>query len=324
MASDIDVLLHHSASTMFGSDLSDRIQMAIETDVTEPLSIEVAETPIESAALVNDSEVVVTIHDISDLLNENSDVRWIQTLASGVDSWDLDMIKNMEILLTNASGVAAEPIAQQVLGYMLTFERQIDTAIRRQENEGVWRRYSAGELTGKTVGIIGVGAIGSRVAELATAFGMRVVGTKKTPSTAPETVDEIYSPDKLDMVLFESDYVVIACPLVEETRQLLSKTEFGLMNRDAVLINVARGEIVDESALEKALQHERIRGAALDVFETEPLPPDSILWDLTNAILTPHMAGSTPKYAERTSSLIVENFEQYLNGDINRLRNRIV
>ncbi len=316
------VLLHHSISAVHDDEFCQELRSRIESSVPTGTSVQVATTPDEFATNVGDAEVVLTNRPFDDELSANPTLNWVQTLNSGVDFYDLDQLSDMGITVTNASGVASNPIAEQVLGYLIAFERKIETAIRQQENRGVWQKYAGGELNGNTVGVIGVGAIGTRVAELATAFEMEVIGTKRTPATAPDVVDEIYPPSELPEVLRRSDYVVIACPLVDSTYRLIGKEELMAMKSDAVLVNVGRGEIIDEQSLETALQQDRIRGAALDVFETEPLSPESILWDLPNVIITPHMAGSTPKYAERVGELFADNYNKYINNQ--QLSNQVI
>lgn len=324
MSSHIDLLVDNSIYSVFGSDTSDEIQHELKQSLPNDINIEAPRTLSESRQQIRNAETVLTMRDVSGDIEEDSAVQWIQVGASGVDYWNLDALRGTGVVVTNASGVAANPISEQVLGYMLAFERRIHRAIRQQERDGVWQRYSAGELSGKTVGIVGVGAIGSKVAEFTTGFGMRVIGTKRTPETAPDTVDEIYPPAELDQVLSRADYIVISCPLVDETRGLIGSTEFRTMNRDAVLINVARGEIVDETALTKAIQQRRIRGAAIDVFESEPLASDSVLWDLSDVIVTPHMAASTPRYGERICTLYTDNYERYENNDMSEMENRVL
>lgn len=312
-------LLVHTVATSHWTSADD---LAGELRARLPdLDLRVARTPAESREGAADAEILVASLLPDELIRAN--VRWVQATSAGVDFYDLDALEEAGVTVTTAAGVHAEPIAEQTLGYMLAFERGIDRGIR-QQSRGVWERYEGGELRGKTLGIVGVGAIGTRAAELADAFDMRVVGTKRDPSTAPDVVDEVHGPDGLFDVLVEADYVLVSCPLTDETRGLLSYDELGAMKDSAVLINVARGPIVDESALETALQQRMIRGAALDVFETEPLPPDSVLWDLSNAVITPHMAGSTPRKHERMAEIFVENYETFVAGDVGAMRNRVV
>jgi phosphoglycerate dehydrogenase-like enzyme len=285
------------------------------------VDLRVEHTPEGTREAVGEADVVVTFGFEGELLEGAENLEWIQALVAGVDRYDFEDLAERGIALTNASGIHAEPIGEQVLGYVLAFERNIHTAVRQQET-GAWERFRGGELAGKTVGIVGLGAIGTRVAELARPFDTTVIGTKSNPDDAPDAVDEVFGPDGLHEVVQRSDYLVLACPLNEETRGMIGRWEFRMMKSDAVLINIARGGVVDQDAMVRALQQHSIGGAALDVFETEPLPGDSPLWDLSNVIVTPHMAGSTPEYMDRCAELFVGNYERYLAGE--PLENRIV
>ena len=318
---DPTVLVSHTVDAGYWSDIG-AFRTELEARVPE-LDLRVARTPPETRDLAGEADALLATYVSTDLLDAAPDLRWIQALSSGVDFLDLEAIEAHGVALTNAAGVHAEPIAEQVLGYLLTFERGIHTGIRQQQ-EGVWQRYSGGEIRGKTLGVVGLGAIGSRAAEYAGAFGMTVVGTKRDPSTAPEPVDEVYAPDGLFEVLGRSDYVLLSCPLTPETRGLVGRAELGAMKGDAVLVNVARGAVVDEDALVYALQQGGIRGAALDVFEEEPLPTESPLWALPNVVVTPHMAGSTPHKFERIAEVFAANYGAFADGRLDELTNRVV
>jgi phosphoglycerate dehydrogenase-like enzyme len=314
------VLLHTVASARW-IDV-DALAAAVGEELPD-FDLRVARTPAESRELIADAEVVLTASLPGDLLAAADDLRWVQALSAGVDFYDHDALREASVLLTTAAGVHAEPIAEQVLGYLLVFERDILRGVRQQE-AGRWLRYEAGELRGKTVGVVGVGAVGTRIAEVTSGLGMTVLGTKRDPSTTPDAVDEVWGPDGLHEVLARSDYVVVACPLTDETSGLLGAAEFGVMAEHAVLVNVARGPVVEEAALVNALQQGVIRGAALDVFETEPLPADSPLWDLPNAVVTPHMAGSSPHKEGRMADLFAENVAAFLAGDEDAMVNRAI
>ena len=321
MSDTPDALVHHSVRGTQWMNAT-----ALESAVAERnrnVDLRIARTPEETAAIAPDVEVLLSSFVEPALLERMASLRWIQALSAGVDSLDLDLLRDRELLLTNAAGVHAQPIAEQVLGYMLAFERRFGRAADN-ERRGVWERYTGGELAGKTLGVIGVGEIGSRIAEVADAIGMCVVGTKQDPADVPEGVEWVGAPDRLYDVLVEADYVIVACPLTDETRGLLGSDEIGAMKDDAVLINVARGEIVDEQALTNAVKQRIIRGAALDVFETEPLPPKSPLWDLTNVFVTPHNAGSTPKLPDRIAEIFLENYDAFADGETERMRNRVL
>lgn len=305
-----------------GESAAEDLAATVRERVSDP-DLTIARTPPESAAAIESAEVVLTLRLPNELLDSAEELRWVQACSAGVDHYDLDRLREEGIALTNASGVHAEPIAEQVLGYMLAFERGIAQGIRQQER-GVWERYTGGELRGKTLGVVGLGAIGTRVAEFGDMLGMETLGTKRDPASAPDVVDEAFGPDGIWEVLTRSEYVVLACPLTDETEGLIGSAELAAMGSDAVLVNIARGGVVDEDALTRALQQHSIGGAALDVFEEEPLPQESVLWDLSNVIVSPHMAGSTPAYWTRCGELFAENYERYVAGDLDGLANRVL
>jgi phosphoglycerate dehydrogenase-like enzyme len=173
------------------------------------------------------------------------------------------------------------------------------------------------ELYGKTVGIVGLGHIGEEVARLSKACGCRVIGTRRsaTERTRSDDCDEIMPSKDLPALLGKSDFVVLAVPLTNDTRQLIGETELRSMRSNAVLVNIARGAVVDEPALIRALKEGWIAGAALDVFEQEPLPPESELWDMENVIVSPHISGGTEIYNQRAAGIFRENLRRYLAGE---------
>ena len=311
------LLLTHTVSPA----RTDALRPKLESRLPES-AVRSAATPEETREYLPEAEMLLVGRFHEEWFEYADELRLVQTLSAGVDFLPLSRIESEGVILTNASGVHAEPIGEQVLAYMLQFERGlVETA--RNQRRGVWERVEGGELRGKTAGIIGVGAIGSRVAELCAAFGMAVVGTKRDTSDAPEAVDDLLPADEYHELLRRSDYVVLACPLTDETEGLLGIPEFRLLDSDAVLVNIARGEVVDQGALVRALQYGMIRGAALDVFEEEPLPPESVLWDLSNVVVTPHMAGSTPHKDERWIDIITTNYEALAADDLDAPVNRV-
>ncbi|WP_458205644.1 D-2-hydroxyacid dehydrogenase [Haladaptatus sp. NG-SE-30] len=312
------LLVTHRIASETASDLT----ACLAADLPEG-SLVHARTPDETFESLPDADGIVTAGLTEEMLETAENLRWVQVLSAGVDRYDLDALRTRDIALTNASGVHAEPIAEQVLWYLLTFERRLHVGVRQQAR-GVWERFEGGELRGKTLGVIGVGAIGTRVAELGAGLGMRVVGTKRDIEDAPAVLDDIYPADEYAEVLQQAEYVVLACPLTDETQGLIGAEEFRLMSSDTVLVNIARGDVIDEEALIRALQYHQIRGAGLDVFSTEPLPADSPLWELSNAVLTPHMAGSTPHKTDRWREIVVENYDALAADDRDEMVNRIV
>jgi phosphoglycerate dehydrogenase-like enzyme len=220
----------------------------------------------------------------------------------------------MDVVLTNASGVFDLPIAETVLTYILMIAKRMPTFLK-QQRERTWRKHRLREVAGLTVGIIGAGSIGTEVARLCQALDLRVIGTRRHPERGAPHVDELLPTTRMDDLLAQSDFVVVAVPLTEETRGMIDATAFRQMRADAWFINVARGAVVDQGALIAALQAGQIGGAALDVFVEEPLPVDSPLWELDNVILTPHNSWSTPHVARREAALFLKNLRRYLRDE---------
>jgi phosphoglycerate dehydrogenase-like enzyme len=244
-------------------------------------------------------------------LMKGESLRWVQSGSAGVESPAFYALLKRGIRLTNAAGVHAEPIAQYVIMQMLNRIKRTRAHFELQAAHR-WESIGGGELTGLTVGIVGFGGIGRAVARLAKAFGMRVVGSKRTRVEDP-ALDLLYSPEQLGALLAESDFVVLAAPLSEQTREMKPK---------ALLINVARGGLVDEEALAEALRRKRIGGAVLDVTATEPLPETSPLWDLPNCVITPHDSAFSPLSLERTLELFLDNLSRFQRGEpfLNEIR----
>jgi phosphoglycerate dehydrogenase-like enzyme len=297
---------------------------AFRTALTERLGhdpVERTQTPAETREAFESASAVVTNPLRDDWLGGAGNLEWVQTVSAGVDHLPHDRLREQGVTLTNASGIHAQPIAEQVLGYMLTFERNLHVA-QRQQRRRVWEGIRGGELHGKRLCVVGLGAIGSRIAQVGDAIGMSVVGTKRDPSDGPAVAD-VHPPDELHELLTDADYLVLACPLTDETEGLIGTAELELLDSEAVLINIARGEVVDEAALTSALRSHRIGGAALDVFETEPLPEESPLWTLSNTIITPHMAGSNPHSARRLADIVADNYRAFADGEVDEMRNRV-
>lgn len=246
-------------------------------------------------------------------------LRWFHTFSAGVDSPAFQQLIDRGAALTNSSGASAPSIAQYVLAMMLHTVKRVGTW-RDQQARHEWRQIPAGELTGQTAGIIGAGAIGGEVARLAQAFGMRVVGIRRSARRARH-VDEQLPPSGLPQLLQQSDFVVLACPLTNETERMIGADQLRMMKSTATLINVARGRVVDETALVHALQEGRIAGACLDVFEQEPLPESSPLWSMPNVVVTPHNSGFSPLNMPRSMAIFLDNLARFL--DKRPLRNRV-
>jgi phosphoglycerate dehydrogenase-like enzyme len=249
-------------------------------------------------------------------LAPQSKLKWLQTWSAGVDSLPLESLESKNITVTSANGVHAYPISESIFALMLGLTRKIHTYVKNQQ-EKKWHHSGIKlEMHEKTIGIIGVGAIGKETAKIAKAFGMKVLGVRHS-GRQQEYVDEMYSTDQVDMVLPNCDYVVVTLPLTKDTKHLFDSKKFDLMKSSAFFINIGRGEIVVEEHLITALQNGIIAGAGLDVFEQEPLSGDSPLWEMENVIITPHTAGSTEHYNQRViENVLIPNLRNYISGTL--------
>ncbi len=225
-----------------------------------------------------------------------------------------------DVILTNSREVHGPVVAEHVIALILALAKQIPQAVRLQQRhiwgqEIMWSgRPRPREIAGATLGLVGVGSIGCEVAKRASALGMRVIATRENPQKGiPDGIEQVYPPAEIERLLAQSDYVVLAAPTTPATTGLINAEHLTHMKPDAFLINVGRGPLVDATALAVALYQEKIGGAALDVFDQEPLPADSPLWDLENLLLTPHTAGLTEKLWQRHYVLISENLRRYLS-----------
>lgn len=249
-------------------------------------------------------------------------LRWVQLASAGGDAV-LRML-DRGVTFTTAAGVNASVIAEYVLTYMLIFAKRWPEALRHQQAHE-YARFMPAEIAGVTVGIVGFGHIGAEVAKRVRVLGCRVLATRRSlvlPAGAPHPdVDAMLPSEALPRLLAESDYLVLAAPLTAETRNLIDAGALRAMKRSAVLINVSRGELIDEAALIEALREGTIAGAALDVTVQEPLPPESPLWDLPNLVLTPHISGIVPHHFTRVTDIFLDNLRRHLAGE--PLANRI-
>ncbi|MFQ5889357.1 MAG: D-2-hydroxyacid dehydrogenase [Gemmatimonadota bacterium] len=249
-------------------------------------------------------------------------LRWVHSGAAGVGAALFPAVRASGVVLTNSAGVHAEPLAEFAIAAMLHFGRGLDAAGRgKRARAWLHREISAAEkklfeLSGRTVGIVGYGAIGSAVGRRAAGLGMRVLALRRRwAEPPPPEVSEQFGREGVPRLLRASDVVVLTLPETPQTRGLIGVPELDAMREGAVLINVSRGGIVDEEALVAALRAGRLRGAALDVFRREPLPPESPLWSLENVLITPHVAALSPRFWERETGLILRNISRYLAGE---------
>jgi phosphoglycerate dehydrogenase-like enzyme len=265
------------------------------------------------------------------LLARARDLRWVHSATSGVERALTPTALAHEVVVTNARGVFTRPIAEHVLLMMLAVARNLPELVELQR-ERTWQPLEGRELRDLTVGVVGYGSLGRAVASLAGAFGARVVAMRRNPGMGvdgdgleavdPEDrfpfeprVDRVVGPDGLHGLLAESDFVVLAAPLTAETEGMIDEAALAAMKRDSWLINVARGRLVDDRALVRALRDGRIGGAALDTFRDEPLPASSPYWELTNVIVTPHTAWASSRVLDRSIGLFCDNLVRFSRGE---------
>jgi phosphoglycerate dehydrogenase-like enzyme len=278
---------------------------------------------------IGDADVVV-VSGLwrNELLGKAPKLRFIQSIGAGTDQFDPERLKARGIRLASAQGVNANAVSEHAMALLLAMARRLPEA-RDNQAKRYWRGMIADfaqredELGGKTLLIVGLGGIGSRLARLAKAFGMQVVGIKRDPSKGGEAADSVHGLGEFAAKLPQADYVALTCPLTKETEKLIDAAALARMKKSACLINVARGRCVDEPALVEALREETIAGAALDVTVEEPLPQSSPLWDLANALITPHTAGETQKYEDNVIDILLDNLDRLWRGE-KLLRNQIV
>jgi phosphoglycerate dehydrogenase-like enzyme len=247
-----------------------------------------------------------------------SSLRWIQSPAAGVAGLLFAELRDSPVVLTNARGIHGDAVAEHVIGVAIVLFRQIHLAIRRQAARG-WSKEAPSRfrmLQGSRMAVIGLGAIGSAVAQRAAAMDMDVVAVRRTPSAPrPASVSAVYAPAELDTALAAADVVVLAAPLTPETRGMIGRAQVRTMRRSAILINVSRGKLVNEDELASELAQGRIAGAALDVFEHEPLAPSSPLWDLPNVVITPHTSAFRGDYWALAVGLFASNLRRFERGE---------
>ncbi len=248
-------------------------------------------------------------------------LKWIQATSAGIGQF----VKRYGYdrtgwVFTTASGAHARPLAEFCLMAMLMFVKNYPL-MEAQKRERHWQRFNNTELRGKTVGIIGLGRIGRDLAQVCHFFGMRVLACRRSNVDKPAPVERQYPPQRLDELLPLADFLVLCTPHTPETEGLLNADRIGMMKEDAVLINIARGAIVDQAALTRALREGRLGGAALDVTDPEPLPPDDPLWALPNVIISHHSASTADSENGKLAALFIRNLRRYLTGE--PLENRL-
>jgi phosphoglycerate dehydrogenase-like enzyme len=262
------------------------------------------------------------------LLDRAKKLRFIQAIGAGTDQFPRDELAKRGIRLASARGVNARAVAEHAMALILALSRRLPEA-RDNQKRRVWRQMIGDlsqredELAGKTLLIVGLGDIGGRLARLAKAFDMRVVGLRRNPAAGRGAADVVHSMSELKSLLPEADFVALTCPLTPETENLIGAEALARMKPSAHLVNVARGRVVDEAALIETLAAHRIAGAALDVTVEEPLPSNSPLWGMEQVLITPHTAGETRRYEDNVIEILRDNLQRLWRGE-KELRNQVV
>ena len=301
--SDVDVLVLRQA--IHGIPI-DEYAAAIRERLPDR-EVVLARTPSMERELFLAAPVVTGLSPPDGLIERATDLELFACLFAGVDHLPLAEFAARGIAVTNASGVHESNASEWAIGQLLVLARGLHVGWRRQRRRE-YRHFKAGELAGSTVTVVGMGAIGTAILTRLDGFGVETIGVRHSPEKGGPA-DEVvgYDEDAFHGALARTDYLVLACPLTDDTRSLVDRAAFQTLSPEAVVVNVARGEVIDTDALLSAIRRNGIRGAALDVTDPEPLPPDHPLWTFENVLLTPHTAGQTPAYYERCADVLAEN-----------------
>jgi len=272
-----------------------------------------------------DAHILLTTGGVSAdaFLAQAPDLRWIQTSSAGVNGLCTPaLLARPEVDVTSARGIHGDQMAEHTLALLLALTRALPEFLRQQARRE-WKRHSLPEMRGRTLMVVGYGTIGRAIARVCQAVGLKVVGVRRRGDASGTDVEgvRVVSVDELDTALPSADYVVLTLPLTDQTRGMFGAERLARMKTGAFIVNVGRGSVLDETALVRAVVEGPLAGAALDVFEEEPLPADSPLWDLPNVIVTPHVAAASPRYFEQVMGVFVDNLGRFLAGE--PLRHRV-
>jgi D-2-hydroxyacid dehydrogenase (NADP+) len=287
------------------------------------LAIDVADQHTDFKPLLAAADILLTFGQVMKNLRADfapaANLKWVQALGTGVDGIVDQPTLKPHVIVTNVHGIHGEPVSEAVLAGMLALARDIPRAVRAQDRR-VWLRWPAKLLSGKTVGILGVGAIAERLAPKCKALGMKVIGISSSVRAVPG-FDRMYGREQLLQAVPELDFLVLLTPYSQATHQLIGASVFAAMKPTSYLVNLARGGVVDEAALVEALRARKIAGAALDVFQQEPLPADHPLWSFENVIITTHQGGFCDVYVDLAMPTIEHNMRCFLAGDLSKMVN---
>ena len=290
-------------------------------DLSQKRRIVVGDSVRDFAGVAEDAEIIFNWSGALDLLRKiflmSRRLRWIHSRSAGLEQTLFPELIESDVILTNGSGVFSPSLGEFVVAAILYFAKDLRRMIHNQV-AGVWEPFDVEMVSEKTLGIVGYGSIGRAIAARARALGMKVLALKRSLSQLPPEdglIDQFYEPDSLQGMLSQCDYIVVTLPLTEQTRGLVADVEFAVMKKNAVVINVGRGPTIDEQSLIKAISENRIRGAALDVFDQEPLPQDHPFYSLENVLLSPHCADHTPDWHDNAMRFFMTQLERFRRGE---------
>jgi len=296
-------------------------QLAMLERLPEKTGIAVGERVAAFERAAEDADIIFNWSGTRELLREVFQmcprVRWVHTRWAGVDALLFPELVDSAVEITNGTGVFSESLGEFALAAILYFAKDLGRMIRNQAAEK-WEPFDVEEIAGRTVGIVGYGDIGRAVAERARAMGMRVIAEKRhapADGAGDDCAERIYPPERTAEMIAQADYIVVTAPLTAETRGLIGEPQFAAMKPSAVVINLGRGPVIDEVALERALATRRIRGAVLDVFDSEPLPAGHPFYRMDNVLVSPHTADHTADWLDRAMQFFLDNFARFQKGE---------
>ncbi len=301
---------------------ADQYKEHLEACFPGQVTVHAAKDEAEAMAYADCAEVLGCFPNVSNKFVEKAcNLKWVQAMTTGIDHVLAYDSLSDDVMITSTRGIHGPQMSEVAIMHMLALNRKLAENVRNQAKHA-WERWATRLLWKKSVGIVGMGTSGHALAERLRPFGMKIHAIVQTPRPIPE-VDEVHNVDDLAKVAPLLDYIVLLSPLNEKSRHLINAKVLAAMKPDAMLINLARGALVDQEALIKALKEKRIGGAGLDALDPEPLPGDSPLWDMDNVLITPHIAGMSDTYPHQALAIVEENVRQYLAGKQDKMCNLI-
>ena len=262
-----------------------------------------------------DTDIFLTGVFTKEMADISKKLKWVNALSAGVDNFDLELFRKNNIIFTNSTGMHKIQMSEYAVMSMVMLIRNMNFFMKNQYNN-IWNQeITQSQISGKTLGILGLGSIGRETARKAHFMGMRVIGINTSGINKDEFIEKVYTLKDLDTVIKNSDFLINLLPSREETKYLLTLEKMKLMKKSAYFINMGRGSIISNDVLYEVLKDNIITGAVCDVFETEPLPQDSLLWKLENLIITPHICGNSDTYIAKALRVFSDNFQNYINNE---------